>query len=75
MSWLLLEDLYGNEKTHRTVVRSELLYPALDDPEGIVNWKLSKRPIKFHYSINWQPTTRVRRFRPLIIGVFFDYHR
>jgi len=75
MSWLLLEDLYGSYTTRRTVVRSKLLYPAMDDPEGTVNWKLSKRPIKFHYSISWQPTARVRKFRPLIIGVFFDYRR
>jgi hypothetical protein len=74
MSWLLLEDWYGSETTHRTVVRSKLLYSALDDPEGTLNRKLSKRPIKFHYSINRQLPTRIRRVRPLIIGVFFDYH-
>ena len=75
MSWLLLEDWYSSETTHRTVVRSKLLYPALDDPEGTVNRKLSKRPIKlYHYSINRQPPTRIRRVRPSIIGVFFDYH-
>ena len=45
MSWLLLEDWYGSETTHRTVVRSELLYPALEDPESTVNRKLSKIPI------------------------------
>ena len=73
ISWLLLEDWYSSETTHRTVVRSKLLYPAVDDPEDTVNRKLSKRPIKFHYSINWQPPARIRRVRPLIIGAFFDY--
>jgi hypothetical protein len=72
MSWLLLEDWYSSETTRRTVLRSKLLYPALDDPEGTVNRKLSKRSIElFHYSINQQPPTRIRRVRPLIIGVFF----
>ena len=74
MSWLLLEDWYSSETTHRTVVRSKLLYPTLDNPEGTVNRKLRKRTIKFHYSINRQLPTRIRRLRPLIIGVFLDYH-
>lgn len=26
----------------------------MDDPESCSNWKLLKRPITFHYSINWQ---------------------
>jgi hypothetical protein len=45
MSWLLVEDWCSSGTTHRAVVRSQLLYPALDNPEGTVNRKLTKRPI------------------------------
>jgi len=29
-------------------------HPALDDPESSIKAKLIKRPVSFHYFINWQ---------------------
>jgi hypothetical protein len=35
---------------HNTAV----IYPVPDDPENFSNWKVTTRPIAFHYSINQQ---------------------
>jgi hypothetical protein len=50
-----------------------LWYPALDNPESSVNQKLTKRPITFYYSINWQHLVPIPRVRSLIIDVLFVF--
>jgi hypothetical protein len=47
-------------------------YVALDDPENSVNQEMTKKPIIFHYSINWQMPSVILRDQPLITGVFFE---
>lgn len=40
----------------------------MDDPENSINWKLTTRPVTFHYSITWNHTAPIPRVWPLIIG-------
>jgi len=48
-------------------------YPALNNPECSVNWKLCKTPITFHYSINHQHKTPMLRVRSLTISILLFY--
>jgi hypothetical protein len=38
-----------------------MTYPALDDPESSIKGKLTKRPVAFHYFINWQRPALILR--------------
>jgi hypothetical protein len=45
--------MYKNKYTFESKY-SKVVYTALDDPENFRNWKVTTRPITFHYSINRQ---------------------
>jgi hypothetical protein len=62
------ENNESNNHNLWNVVWNNSMWYTLGDPESSVNWKLTKRPITYHYCINHQHPALIPSVCPLIIG-------